>query len=83
MAASRGQRIGIWIIAIFMAIGTIGSFAIIILGNQNQKATKRVMQSFRKNTKTSLLPRQKNFQTNTTQYLARMLHRLVRLMAQM
>lgn len=38
MAASRGQRIGIWIIAIFMAIGTIGSFAIIILGNQNQKS---------------------------------------------
>lgn len=37
MAATRGQRIGIWIIAIFMGIGTIGSFAIIILGNQNQK----------------------------------------------
>lgn len=37
MAATRGQRIGIWIIAIFMGIGTIGSFAIIILANQNDK----------------------------------------------
>lgn len=38
MAATRGQRIGIWIIAIFMGIGTIGSFAIIILANQNDKS---------------------------------------------
>ena len=37
LAATRGQRIGIWIIAIFMAVGTIGSFVIIILANQNQK----------------------------------------------
>lgn len=37
MAATRGQRIGIWIIAIFMGIGTIGSFAIIVLANQNAK----------------------------------------------
>lgn len=35
MATSRGQRIGIWIIAAFMAVGTIGSFAIIVLANQN------------------------------------------------
>lgn len=37
MAATRGQRIGIWIIAIFMGIGTVGSFAIIVLANQNEK----------------------------------------------
>lgn len=35
MAASKGQRIGIWIIAVFMAIGTVGSFAIIVLANDN------------------------------------------------
>ncbi|MFZ1249917.1 MAG: FKBP-type peptidyl-prolyl cis-trans isomerase [Candidatus Microsaccharimonas sp.] len=35
MAASKKQRIGIWIIAVFMAIGSIGSFVIIILANQN------------------------------------------------
>lgn len=35
MAATKGQRIGIWIIAAFMAVGTIGSFAIIVLANDN------------------------------------------------
>lgn len=33
----RAQRIGIWIIAIVMTVGTIGSFAVIILQNDNQK----------------------------------------------
>jgi len=33
----RAQRIGIWIIAIVMTIGTIGSFVVIILANNNQK----------------------------------------------
>ena len=43
MAATKAQRIGIWIIAAFMAIGTIGSFAIIVLANQNaQKDQARV-----------------------------------------
>ena len=37
MAATKAQRIGIWIIAVFMAIGTIGSFAIIVLANQNSQ----------------------------------------------
>lgn len=35
MATTKGQRIGIWIIAAFMAVGTVGSFAIIVLANQN------------------------------------------------
>lgn len=35
MAVSKAQRIGIWIIAVFMAVGTIGSFAIIVLANSN------------------------------------------------
>lgn len=37
MASGRGQRIGIWIIAIVMTVGTIGSFAVIILANNNNK----------------------------------------------
>ena len=36
MATTKAQRIGIWTIAIFMAVGTVGSFAIIALANQNQ-----------------------------------------------
>lgn len=35
MAATKVQRIGIWIIAAFMIVGTIGSFAIIVLANSN------------------------------------------------
>lgn len=37
MATTKAQRIGIWIIAAFMFVGTIGSFAIIVLANQNQQ----------------------------------------------
>ena len=38
MATTKTQRIGIWIIAVFMAVGTIGSFAIIVLANSNSQA---------------------------------------------
>lgn len=38
MATPRSQRIGIWIIAIVMAVGTIGSFLAIVLSTQNQKS---------------------------------------------
>ncbi len=37
MATTKTQRIGIWIIAVFMAVGTVGSFAIIALANENQQ----------------------------------------------
>lgn len=36
MSTSRSQRIGIWIIAVVLAIGTIGSFFVVILANDNQ-----------------------------------------------
>lgn len=35
MATPRSQRIGIWIIAIIMVIGTLGSFLVVILSQQN------------------------------------------------
>lgn len=38
MAATKAQRIGIWIIAAFMLVGTIGSFAIIVLANSNAQS---------------------------------------------
>lgn len=45
MATSKAQRIGIWVIAAFMAVGTIGSFAIIVLANSNdQKDQARINQ---------------------------------------
>jgi peptidylprolyl isomerase len=38
MATPRSQRIGIWIIAIVMAVGTFLSFYVMALGMQNQQA---------------------------------------------
>jgi len=38
MATTKGQRIGIWSIAILMIVGSIGSFAIIVLANMNNKS---------------------------------------------
>ncbi len=37
MATPKAQRIGIWIIAVVMVIGTLGSFAVMILANDNAK----------------------------------------------
>ncbi len=38
MATSRAQRIGIWIIAVVLTVGTIGSFVVIILSTNNTKS---------------------------------------------
>lgn len=35
MATPKSQRIGIWVIAIVMLVGTIGSFLVMILANKN------------------------------------------------
>lgn len=44
MATTKTQRIGIWIIAVFMAVGTIGSFAIIVLSNSNSQTDQARIQ---------------------------------------
>jgi FKBP-type peptidyl-prolyl cis-trans isomerase FkpA len=41
MAATKAQRIGIWIIAVFMAVGTIGSFVAIVFANENQATDQK------------------------------------------
>lgn len=46
MATPRHQRIGIWIIAVVMLVGTIGSFAVIILSSENQKVDVQKQQEF-------------------------------------
>jgi FKBP-type peptidyl-prolyl cis-trans isomerase len=40
VATKQSQRIAIWVIAIIMAIGTIGSFLIIILQNDNSQSDR-------------------------------------------
>ena len=37
MATPKSQRIGIWIIAVVMMIGTIGSFAVMVLATKNSQ----------------------------------------------
>lgn len=37
MSTKKAQRIGIWIIVIVFSIGAIGTFAVLILGTQNDK----------------------------------------------
>lgn len=42
MATSKAQRVGIWVIAVVMAVGTIGSFFVIILANDNAKVDQDI-----------------------------------------
>lgn len=44
MSATKSQRIGIWVIAIVMAVGTIGSFFVVILANDNAKLDQQKQQ---------------------------------------
>ncbi len=44
MATPRSQRIGIWVIAIVLTIGTLGSFLAIILSNQNKTTDQTKLQ---------------------------------------
>lgn len=44
MATSKAQRIGIIIIAVVMTVGTVGSFFIMILANNNQVADQKKQQ---------------------------------------
>lgn len=41
MSTPRSQRIGIWIIAIVMVVGTIGSFFVLILANKNTQTDQQ------------------------------------------
>lgn len=43
-STSRGQRIGIWVITVTMIVGTIMSFAVIIIANNNQQNESKTQQ---------------------------------------
>lgn len=40
MSTTKTQRIGIWVIAVFMAVGTIGSFVVVGMANDNAQRDK-------------------------------------------
>lgn len=48
MATSNSQRIGIWVIAVVMAVGTIGSFFVIIIANDNAQVDQQNAQNAQK-----------------------------------
>lgn len=52
MATPKSQRIGIWIIAVVMMIGTIGSFAVMVLQSKNaqtdQAAQNKLYEEYQK-----------------------------------
>lgn len=45
MATTKSQRIGIWIIAVVMGVGTIGSFFVVVIANNNQKTDQQNSQT--------------------------------------
>jgi len=45
MATSKGQRIGIWVIAVVLTVGTIGSFFVAILANDNAQIDNQSTQA--------------------------------------
>lgn len=47
MATTKSQRIGIWIIAIVLTVGTIGSFFVMVLANKNAKIDLEAQQSIK------------------------------------
>ena len=47
MATSKSQRIGIWVIAVVLTVGTIGSFFVAILANNNNQSDQKMTQSQR------------------------------------
>ena len=44
MSTTKSQRIGIWIIAIVLTIGTVGSFFVMILANNNNASDQAALQ---------------------------------------
>ncbi|USN97003.1 MAG: FKBP-type peptidyl-prolyl cis-trans isomerase [Candidatus Nomurabacteria bacterium] len=44
MSTTKSQRIGIWVIAVVLTVGTIGSFFVVILANKNNQADQAALQ---------------------------------------
>lgn len=68
MATPTAQRVGIWIIAIVMVIGTIGSFAVMILANQNQQRDYEQQQKFYEQYQKQMEEQQKQASADAKKY---------------
>jgi FKBP-type peptidyl-prolyl cis-trans isomerase len=65
MATKKSQRIAIWIIAIVMAVGTLGAYFVVILDNNN---TQRDQERLQKQYQESLKKQQESQQVDPTAY---------------
>ena len=70
MATGKGQRIGIWVIAIVMTVGTIGSFAVMVLANDNAKIDQAQQQKLYADYQKKLDEQKKQGEALSSQYYA-------------
>lgn len=63
MATARSQRIGIWIIAIVLTAGTLGSFLVMVLAPKNQAAEQTRIERLDKEYQTAMGEYQKKVNT--------------------
>lgn len=59
MATPKSQRIGIWVIAVVMLVGTLGSFAAMILQGNNDRSDQQQQQKFVEEYKKQLAEQEK------------------------
>ncbi len=68
MATPKTQRIGIWVIAVVMMIGTIGSFAAMVLANTNSKTDQDQQQKLYADYQKQMAEQQKQADALSAQY---------------
>src|SRR5688500_5355077 len=68
MATPKSQRIGIWIIAVVMLVGTLGSFAAMILQGDNDRAAQAEQQKMLDEYKKQMEAEQKKAGELSVQY---------------
>ncbi len=68
MATPKSQRIGIWVIAVVMLIGTIGSFAVMILADKNSKTDQTQQDKLLADYKKQLADKQKETDALSAKY---------------
>lgn len=70
MATSKSQRIGIWVIAVVLLAGTVGSFAAMVLQGDNDRADQQQQQKLIEEYKKQLAEQQKQADELSTKYYA-------------
>jgi len=70
MATPKSQRIGIWVIAVVLFVGTVGSFAVMILQSKNDQSDQQQQQKLIEEYQKQLEEQQKQADELSGQYYA-------------